>query len=115
VEQNNQIKYGGSVKNERAKSIRALFERYYDNKIAVVALEQQGSYGKTVHITAKADLSEMNRNTLRFYSFDINNNRFAPINPPPKFYIDEKKALHFETNFAGDIVITDRPLIPKAR
>ncbi len=113
--QNGPIKYGGSVKSDRARSIRALFERYYENKIAVVALEQQSSYGKTVHITAKVDLSGMSRNTLRFYSFDIKSNKFIPINPPPKFYVDEKKALHFETNYAGDIVITDRPLIPKAR
>jgi hypothetical protein len=107
------MKLGGSVKSERAKAIRARFEKYYDNNIAVIALEQQGSYGKTVHITAKVDLSGMNRNTLRFYSFDAASNKFVPINPPPKFYVDEKKALHFDTSFAGDIVITDRPLMQK--
>lgn len=47
---------------------------------------------------------------MKFYSFDINDNKFLPLNPQPRFYIDEKKHLHFDTYFAGDIIITDSPL-----
>lgn len=108
--QANPIKLGGSVNNERAQQVRALFEKYYENSIAVIALEQQGNYGKIVHITAKADISKMSRKTLRFYSFDLRNNKFVMLNPQPRFYVDEQKYLHFDTEFAGDIVITDRPL-----
>lgn len=104
------IKLGGSVDNDHAKQIRSLFEKYYNNRIAVVALEQKGNYGKTVHVSAKVDLAGMNKKTLRFYSFDSVSNQFLPLNPQPRFYLDEKKHLHFDTYFAGDIVITDSPL-----
>lgn len=105
-----EIKLGGSVDNERAKQIRDLFEKHYDNKIAVIVLEQQGDYGKVVHVTAKADLSAINKKTLYFYSFDMKTNKFVPVNPQPRYWIDEKKRLNFDTYYAGDIVITDRPL-----
>lgn len=101
------IKLGGSVDNDHAKQISSLFEKYYSNRIAVVALEQQGNYGKTVHVSAKVDLAGMNKKTLRFYSFDSKSNKFLPLNPQPRYYLDEKKHLHFDTYFAGDIVITD--------
>lgn len=106
-----QIKLGGSVDNDHAKRIRELFEKYYSNRIAVIALEQQGNYGKTVHVSAKVDLAGMNKKTLRFYSFNSVSNKFLPLNPQPRFYMDEKKHLHFDTYFAGDIVITDSPLL----
>lgn len=104
------IKLGGSVNNERAKHIQAMFEKYYDNNIAVIALEQRGNYGKIVHVAAKANLTGMNRKTLRFYSFDLDTSKFVMINPQPRFWTDEKKYLHFDTFYAGDIVVTDRPL-----
>ncbi len=104
------VKLGGSVDNDRAKHIKELFAKHYDNKIAVIVLEQQGNYGKTVHVTAKVDLTDMNKKALRFYSFDMQNNKFILTNPQPRFWIDEKKYLHFDTFYAGDIVITDRAL-----
>lgn len=106
----NYIRLGGSVDNEHAQQIRALFEKYYSNLIAVVALEQQGNYGKTVHVSAKVNLAGMNKRALQFYSFDSKSNKFLPLNPQPRYYLDEKKFLHFDTYFAGDIVITDSPL-----
>lgn len=103
------VRLGGSLDSERAKRTRALFEKYYDNKVAVISLEQQGDYGKTVHVTAKADLSGMNRKSLRFYSYDPATGKFILTNPQPLFYIDNGY-LHFDTYFAGDIIVTDRPL-----
>lgn len=105
-----QIKQGGSASNERAKRIRALFEAYYDNSIAVISLDQKGDYGRTVHVKAKADLTDMNKKTLHFYSFSAETNKFVLMNPQPRFWIDVEHYLHFETFHAGDIVITDRPL-----
>lgn len=58
-----QMRLGGSVDNDRAKQVRALFEKYYDNRIAVIALEQQGNYGKTVHVSAKVNLTGMDKKT----------------------------------------------------
>lgn len=106
----NEIKLGGSVDNDRAKQTRALFLKYYDNNIAVISLEQQGNYGKTVHVSAKADLSGMNKRTLRFYSYDGATGKFIFTKPQPRFWIDEKGFLNFDTFFAGDIVVTDRQL-----
>lgn len=106
------VKLGGSLDSEQAKRTRALFEKYYDNKIAVISLEQQGNYGKTVHVTAKANLSGMNKKTLRFYSYDPATRKFVFTNPQPLFYI-ENGYLNFDTYFAGDIIITDKPLMRK--
>ena len=107
------VKLGGSVNNEHVKHIRALFEKYYGNKIAVISLEQKGNYGKTVKVSAKVDLTGMNKRTLRFYSYDVKSGTFIPVNPPPRYYIDEKGFLNFDTFMAGDIVITDSALLRK--
>ena len=107
------VKLGGSVNNEHAMHIRALFEKYYDNKIAVIALEQKGNYGKIVQVSAKVNLKGMNRRTLRFYSYDAKTGKFIPVTPPPRYYIDEKGFLNFDTFVAGDIIITDSALLRK--
>lgn len=107
------IKLGGSLSSGRAVRTRSLFERYYNNKIAVIALEQDGDYGKTVKVSAKVDLRGMNQRTLRFYSYNAQTGKFIFINPQPRFYVDEKGFLNFDTFFAGDIIITDAALRKK--
>lgn len=103
------VKLGGSLNSERANRTRALFLKYYENKIAVISLEQLGDYGKTVHVTARANLSGMNKKTLKFYSYDPDTGKFIPLDPQPIYYTDNGY-LHFDTYLAGDIIITDSPL-----
>ena len=85
-----------------------IFERHFNNNVAVVSLGQRGAFGATIRMAVMVDLSGLNTNSLVFYAYDREANAFARITTG--FRIDANGYLHFSTPVGGDIIITDRPL-----
>ena len=106
------IKYGIYTDDSNVSSTRNMFQKYYDNSVAVVRLAQNTSYGFPVSIAVKVDLSGLNTKTLKFYSYDRTTGKYFAI-PSPAYWTDNAGYLHFNTTLAGDIVITDKPLKAK--
>lgn len=100
----------GSVGSPSAEGTKSLFEKYFDNRVSVISLAQQGSFGMSVFIAAKPDLTGMNTQTLYFYSYNKKTNSYNRIQTP-RFFFDSNRFLWFSTRFAGEIIITDKPLV----
>jgi len=58
------------------------------------------------------DLSGMDTKDLCFYSHDRKTNAYKRI-AAPKYWIDKNGYLRFSTVLAGDIVVSEGPLIRK--
>lgn len=91
---------------------RAFFEKWYRNKLKVIHLAHTGSFGLPVEIAAKADLDGMDTANLFFYSYDNESNGYRLIEKPA-YWIDRNGYLHFTTELAGDIIISDGKLEQK--
>lgn len=104
------IKLGVATQGARPESRKSLFEKFYDNKVAVISCAQQGSFGAKLRIAAKVQLPGDGK-TLNFYSYDSQTNTFKIIETT--YRIDANGYVHFETELAGDIIITDKPLVRK--
>ncbi|MFV0401729.1 MAG: InlB B-repeat-containing protein [Oscillospiraceae bacterium] len=106
------VKVSGSVKGASVESIKVIFGKWFPNKIQVVHLEQAGSFGQQVEIAAKVDLSDMSTKALAFYAYDVKSNTYMRI-ANPAYWIDRNGYLHFTTDLAGDIVISEGTLVKK--
>ena len=106
------INLQGSTVSAGAQALKAAYEKWYQNKTAIIALEQQGDFGMEVEIAAKVDLSGMDTKDLCFYSHDRKTNAYKRI-AAPKYWIDKNGYLRFSTVLAGDIVVSEGPLIRK--
>ena len=88
------------------------FARTYSNKFAHVFFMQKGSFGTTVQVATRVNLSGLNTSSLLFYSYDWFANQYTVIENP-NYSIDEYGYLHFSTSMGGSILITDQPLTAK--
>lgn len=103
------IQLGAYPGNAQARKTKALFDKTFSNKIAVVSLDQNGSFGTTVSIAARVDLSTFNKNNIYFYSYNRGTNKYYIIQNP-QAWIDSNGYIRFNTSLAGDIVISEGPL-----
>ena len=101
-----------SMNETRAKNIKSFFEKYFTNKIAILSFDQQDSFGMPVEIAAKTDLTGMDSKNLCFYSYDNKANTYRRIEKPV-YWIDKNGYLHFQTDVAGTIIISDGVLVKK--
>ena len=108
----NDIKYGVYTDDESVSSTKNMFEKYYNNNVAVVRLAQNDTYGFPVSIAAKVDLGSLNTKSLKFYSYNRSTGKYFVI-ASPAYWIDTSGYLHFNTTLAGDIVITDKALVSR--
>jgi len=99
----------GYVKGSIVDSRKAFFEKWFKNKVRVIHLDQQGDFGQPVKIAAKLDLTGMDASKLYFYSYDKKTNTYRRIEKPA-YWIDKNGYLHFTTEYAGDIVVSEGPL-----
>lgn len=102
------IDLSASTVSERAKSTKALFGKWFKNRLQVISFTQQGSFGMPVEIAVKPD-KELDQKSLYFYHYDKETNSYKQI-PAPNYWMDENGYLHFTTSLAGDVIITDAPL-----
>jgi len=99
------VNLSASTISARAKNTETFFEKYYNNNVSVVSLAQQDGFGMSVEIAAKID-SGLNTQTLLFYSYDKVTNTYKQI-VAPGYWIDKNGYLHFTTELAGEIIISD--------
>ena len=96
----------GWVKGDAVNSIKGIFEKWFKNKVRVIHLEQQGSFGQPVQIAARVDLTGMDTENLYFYSYDKKANSYKRIEKPA-YWIDKNGYLRFTTEYAGEIIISE--------
>jgi len=100
------LNLSASTTNAAAKAAKSTFENWFNNKVQAISCAQQGSFGQPVEIAAKFDLTGMDTKNLRFYSYDKTTNTYREI-PNTAYWIDSNGYLHFTTELAGDIIISD--------
>ncbi len=105
----NDTKLGVRVDSASVDSTKNLFSRWYSNKLAVVSMDQKGSFGMTVNVAAKVSLSGMNTKNLYFYSYNKSTNEFFSIKNP-NYSVDANGYLYFSTTTGGDIIVSNGPL-----
>ncbi len=99
----------GTVKGPEVEAIKALFERFFSNKVRTIHLDQAEAWGQPVGIAAKVDLADMDITKLMIYSYDKAANTYRRIEKPA-YWLDANGYLHFTTSLAGDIVISEGAL-----
>lgn len=75
-------------------------------RAAVIRLYQQGAFGMTVSVAAKADLSGMNRQSINLYSFNGDAGTFSPLKDQ-SYTVDGGGYIHFSADHGGWVVVTD--------
>ena len=85
--------------------------KIYNNKVFAVHFEQSGKWNQEVEVSVKLGDTKLNTKSLYFYAYDAKTNTYKRFEP--KYWIDKNGYLHFNTEFAGDIIITDSPLTKK--
>ena len=86
-------------------AVKARFNRYYSNRLDVVALAQNGSFGVPASVAARLALGNANAADLHFYSFNAATNSYQEMVQTGAF-IDVNGYLHFNTELGGYIVIS---------
>lgn len=102
------LNLSASTSNSNATACKDLFGRWFNNRVSVVSLGQKGSFGQTVRIAAKLD-SGLDPENLVFYSYDNGKNSYSQIKNS-EYRVDTGGYVHFNTELAGDIVISDGAL-----
>ena len=102
------ILLGGTIGSSET---RERFEKYFDNNMVLVSLGQNGTFGMPVEVAARVNLDGLDTNSLHFYSYNRETNKYYPIKTA--YRIDANGFLHFTTILAGDIIITDKPITEK--
>ena len=94
-----------------AKNTLAHFGKYFSNKITVISLQQQGGFGTVVEIAVKIDPA-IDTSNIVFYAYDKVANTYKRIQAP-RYWVDKNGYVHFTTELAGDIIISDGALVRK--
>ena len=106
------ISLGARVDSKSIKTAKDKFSGWFKNDIAVVTLSQKGSFGISVEVAAKANLSGMDTSNLKFYAYDRSSNTYRTLEKPG-YFVDTNNYLHFYTTYGGDIIISDGTLAKK--
>jgi uncharacterized repeat protein (TIGR02543 family) len=99
----------GYVKGSEVDRVKALFEKYFSNKVRAIHLDQTGTWGQAAEIAARVDLAGMDVTKLYLYSYDKATNTYRRIEKSA-YWVDNNGYLHFTTALAGDIIISEGPL-----
>jgi len=99
----------GYVKGSEADGVKAIFEKWFKNKVCVIHLDQAGPWGQSVGIAARVNLTGMDMTKLVFYSYDKAAKSYRRIEKPA-YWVDTNGYLHFITQYAGDIIISEGAL-----
>ena len=103
------IMVSGYVKGGEVDRIRSHFEKWFQNKLRVIHMDQSEPWGQPVQVAARVDLTGMDTNNLYFYSYEKSTNTYRRIEKPA-YWIDKNGYLRFTTELAGDIIISEGPL-----
>ena len=99
----------GYVRGERVEALKSRFEEWFPNKLHVIRMEEQGSFGLRVELAAKLNMDGFDTGNLYFYTYDSETGTCTRIKDTG-YWVDGKSFLHFYTEQAGDIIVSDGPL-----
>ena len=106
------IYVSGWVTGSEVEKARDIFEKWFQNKVRVIHMDHTKPWGQRVEIAAKVDLAKIDVNNLYFYSYDKKSSRYSMIRKPNS-WVDANGYLHFYTDMAADIVISEGPLVKR--
>ena len=86
-------------------AVKSHFNRYYSNRLDVVALAQNGSFGVPASVAARLALPNTNAADLHFYSFNPATNSYEEI-PQTDAFFDVNGYLHFNTQLGNYIIVS---------
>lgn len=100
--------YGTTAVNSKKEQL----QKKYGNALEVVHMSQSGNYGMEVELALKINLEGMDTDNLAFYSYDSDKKKLTRIENLD-YTITSDGFVRFKTKQAGDIVISDGPLVTK--
>jgi len=95
-----------STTSQSAVRTQRIFRNNFGGTMSVVSLGQQGDFDMEVRIAARIDTA-LDVNNLFFYAYNPATNIFRRFTPTGNTLLDDNGFLHFNTTFAGDIVISN--------
>ncbi|GHU79104.1 hypothetical protein FACS1894191_1150 [Clostridia bacterium] len=102
----------GYTSGPAVEKIKALFTKWFENKLRVIHFDQQADWEQPVKVAAKVDLTGMDTDNLYFCSYNAKTGAYRRIETPD-YWMDANGYLHFATPFAGDIIISEGALVRK--
>jgi hypothetical protein len=88
---------------------RGHVEKWFSHKIRVLHFDQVGKWEQPVRVAARFDLAAWDTKCLYFYYYDKQANAYTRI-VDPAYWIDSNGYLHFKTEYARDIIMSEGPL-----
>ncbi|MDL2233984.1 hypothetical protein LJC63_10475, partial [Ruminococcaceae bacterium OttesenSCG-928-L11] len=105
----NDIDLGVYVDSSHTSSVQSKFDKWFSNDVVVIALEQQGSYGTTVTVSALVNVSDISTSNMKLYSYDTNSNKYKELtNTGVK--TDSNGYLQFKTTDGNYIIVSNGAL-----
>jgi hypothetical protein len=105
------VNLSASSTSQEARKTDKVFEKHFANTTQTLHCEQKGTFGQSVSMAAKVS-EGMPTDNLTFYSYNADTNTFIPIQT--QYWVDTNGYVHFNTELANDIIISDGPLTKKA-
>ena len=96
-----------TVNAAKTQKTRQVFERIFSAPVAVIQCEQKESFGLPVKFAVALDLTGMQTDNLAFYTYSAATNKYRAL-PGIAYVIDQNGFLHFTTDVADTILVTDR-------
>ncbi len=103
----------GYVRGPGADTTLAIFDRWFTNRMRVIHFDHPGLWEQPVRVAAKLDLTGMDTSRLFLYGYYRPTNQYWLLTDR-QYAIDEKGYLHFATEWAGDIIVSDGPLAQRS-
>ncbi|MFV0399927.1 MAG: InlB B-repeat-containing protein [Oscillospiraceae bacterium] len=97
-----------STDSVQAKKVQNIFSKWFSNQMFVISCSQQNGFGQTVDLAVPLP-EGFATNQLNFYSYDSAANKYQRISPA--YHVDKNGYLHIITDVAGDIVVSQGPLV----
>lgn len=107
----NDIDVTMSTDSAQAKKVQGITAKWFANSTFVISCGQKESFGQSVAIAAALP-EKFSTANLKFYRYDSAQNKYTEITGI-KYWTDSTGYLHFTTETAGDIVVSDGPLKKK--
>lgn len=87
------------------KALKSRLVKAFSNNVQAVTLSQNGKFGAEVEVAAKITTTSMDKNNIKFYTYDRDKNSYKEIDVG-SYRFDSDGMIHFTTSVGGDILIS---------
>jgi hypothetical protein len=106
------VRVSAYVAGAEVTRVRGKFEKWFANEIRVIHFDNPDKWESAIRVAAKLDLAGMNTAKLALYAYSTKTNSYRRI-ATPEYRIDANGYLHFKTELAGEIIISEGELVKK--